>query len=213
MDQYERQPRSSSRSSSASTSQHAIREWVPQFVLWVALAVTIGAAIYVHATSVEQDHARFKHDAERNRAAIAYRIETYTAALRNVAALFEAGGIPNREQFHSYLSYVDLRNRYPGMQGIGFSSRIAAADLPKAQHDLREKHDAAFRVWPKDPARSEYHAILFLEPGEDARNVRAYGYDMHSEAVRAAAMDAACVSGLPAASGKVQLLQDTNLPN
>src|SRR4051794_17869138 len=202
MDEYKRQPgASSSSSSSSSSSQHAIREWVPQFVLWLSLAVTIGAAIYVHATAVEQDDARFKHDAERNRAAIVYRIETYTAALRNVVALFEAGGIPNREQFHSYLSYLDLRNRYPGMQGIGFSSRIPAAQLAQSEKDLREKHDPAFHLWPKDPARSEYHTILFLEPSDDERNVRTYGYDMHSEPVRAAAMDVACASGLAAASG------------
>jgi signal transduction histidine kinase/CheY-like chemotaxis protein len=186
------------------------REWLPQFVLWLSLGVTAAAAVYVHHTIAAQDHARFKHDVDRNRLALVNRIDTYIAAVRNVHALFQAAGIPRRDDVHKYLSFVDLRTRYPGLQAIGFSVHVPAADLDKWTKSMREKVDSKFEVWPASPARAEYHTIIFLEPSDDEPNRRAYGYDMHTEAVRAAAMDAACLSGAPTASGKVRLLQDAS---
>jgi signal transduction histidine kinase/CheY-like chemotaxis protein len=210
MDELNRQPGPTDVVSRAAPRAHlhGARKWIPQFVLWLSLGVTAAAAAYARHTIAEQDHARFKHDVERTQTALVNRIHTYSAALRNVVALFQAGGIPDRKHFHDYLAHLDIRSRYPGMQAIGFSARIRAADLEAAVQGLRAKHDPAFQLWPATPPRDDYHTILFLEPSEDARNPRAYGWDMHIDPVRAAAMDAAALSGAAAASGKVQLLQD-----
>jgi signal transduction histidine kinase/ActR/RegA family two-component response regulator len=215
MDELKRQPVPASaaapRAASTQPPPHAARAWLPRLVLCLSLAVTAVAATYVHHTIAAQDHARFKHDVERNRTALANRLDNYIGAVRNVRALFEAAGILNRGQLHRYLARVDLRSNYPGMQAIGFSVRIAGADLAKATKGLREKHDPTFEVWPASPPREEYHAILHLEPSEDESNRRAYGWDMHTEQVRADAMDTACLSGAATASGKVRLLQDASV--
>ncbi|HYE41331.1 MAG TPA: CHASE domain-containing protein, partial [Ramlibacter sp.] len=55
--------------------------------------------------------------------------------------------------------------------------------------------------------RDEYHTILFLEPVDD-RNQEALGYDMSTEPTRRAAMHRARDEALPAASGKVLLVQE-----
>jgi signal transduction histidine kinase/CheY-like chemotaxis protein len=214
MDELNRQPGppgvSSADAAPRPSHAHGAREWVPWFVLCLSLGVTAAAAAYVHHTVAEQDHARFKHDVDRNRLALVNRLDSYIATVRNVHALFQAAGIPQRNDVHRYLTYVDLRSRYPGLQAIGFSVRVPAADLDKWTTSMRSQVDNTFQVWPTAPARSEYHTIIYLEPSEDERNRRAYGYDMHTEPVRAAAMDAACLSGAPTASGKVRLLQDAN---
>ena len=72
---------------------------------------------------------------------------------------------------------------------------------------MRRQGADAFHVWPQEPRRGFYTAIVFLEP-LDLRNQAALGYDMFSDATRRAAMEAARDSGSAVASGKVTLVQE-----
>ncbi len=56
-------------------------------------------------------------------------------------------------------------------------------------------------------SRAQYSSIVFLEPF-DARNRRAFGYDMYSEPVRREAMERARDTGRAALSGRVILVQE-----
>jgi signal transduction histidine kinase len=185
------------------------RLWLPYCVLSVCLAATAAAAWAVHSISRAQDQARFNAAVERTRIAIANRIDIYSATLRNVTALFQTGGLPSRAQFSEYLSRLEIDKRYPGILGIGFSLRVPAADREKVAQIGREHILPGFRIWPEEPPRQEYHTIYYLEPMEE-RNLRAMGYDMHTEPVRAAAMDSARDTGKPVASGRVELVQEAN---
>lgn len=64
-----------------------------------------------------------------------------------------------------------------------------------------------FRIKP-DGEREVYTSIIFLEP-LDERNLRAFGYDMFSEATRRVAMEHARDSTQASVSGRVVLLQET----
>ena len=189
------------------------RRWVPYSVLLLSLAATAGVAAFVRATAERQDRARFDRASERTRVAVANRMDAYAASLRNITALFQTGGVPNREQFGEYVGRLDLPGHYPGLQGIGFSVRFAAAERQTWADAGVKTIDPSFRLWPEEPPRDEYHAILYLEP-LDERNRRAIGFDMHSDPARAAAMDAARDAARPTASGKVRLIQETeDTPN
>src|SRR5690606_19221979 len=72
--------------------------------------------------------------------------------------------------------------------------------------EMQRQGHAGFRVWPEYP-RDELFSIVYLEP-LDARNRIAIGYDMYTNETRRAAMERARDSGVAAASGIVELLQD-----
>jgi CHASE1-domain containing sensor protein len=63
-----------------------------------------------------------------------------------------------------------------------------------------------YEVKPPGP-RDFYTSITHIQPFA-GRNLRAFGYDMFSEPVRRAAMEAARDSGAAAATGKVTLVQE-----
>ena len=47
---------------------------------------------------------------QRTRIALLNRLDTYASTLRNVVALFQTGGIPNRKQIHEYLGRLAIQD-------------------------------------------------------------------------------------------------------
>jgi PAS domain S-box-containing protein len=182
------------------------RSAVPLVVL-VTGALATGAVTYgVHQMIEAQDRLRFDASAERIHDSIRDRIEMYVAMLRAGAGLFSASDFVSDEEFHAFVERLELQERYPGVQGIGYSARIPAEQLDDEIAAQQRRGRAGFTVWPA-AARSEYHSILYLEP-LDARNQAAIGYDMFTEPTRRNAMERARDSGSPAASGLVTLVQE-----
>ncbi len=183
----------------------------PWLVLWGSLLLTAGAALLTHTAASARDEARFENAVrgveERTRA----RLETYVVMLRGVGGLFGAqdGDIAGAT-FRRYVEELELAQRYPGVQGIGFTRRIPAAELARQVAAVRAERFPDFHVWPDTP-RAEYHAIVFLEP-LDRRNRAAIGYDMFTEPTRREAMLRAWLEGNPAMSGKVTLVQEIDEP-
>jgi PAS domain S-box-containing protein len=178
----------------------------PYWVLLLGLLATAAATWYAGTTAATKDRLRLSHAAEQTRDTIEDRLQRYIALLRAGAGLFAAAGDVSRPQFRSYVERLELQERYPGIQGIGFSLRVQAGELGAAMTQIRQGGAPDFRIWPEH-ARAEYHTIVYLEP-LDRRNRAAIGYDMFSEPVRRAAMERARDTGGAAASGKLTLVQE-----
>jgi PAS domain S-box-containing protein len=164
------------------------------------------ATYYTHAAAEARDRLRFENLAQDTQDRIHSRMETYIALLRATRGLFEASENVELREFRTFVQSIKVQDRYPGIQGIGFSRRISAEDKASFERAIAEERNGPFSVWPKEP-RAEYHSIIFLEP-LDRRNKAAIGYDMFTEPVRRAAMERACDIGIAAASGKVTLVQE-----
>ena len=170
-------------------------------------ALMTGSLVAVVAVAIERrERAGFEYEANRLVASIEQRLHTVDTLLRGVGGLFAASQLVTRDEFRGYVRHLDLQRRFKGIQGIGFSRRLAPAEVPALEAAMRAQGLPAFRVWPTQP-RSEYNAIVFLEP-MDRRNAAALGYDMSTEPVRRQAMQAAARSGRIAASGGVTLVQE-----
>jgi len=140
-------------------------------------------------------------------ARLADRMAAYQQVLRGAAGRFAGSPHVSREAFRDYVTALDLAEHFPGIQGVGWAALVPWAE--------RERHVAAVRAegFPdydlRPPGRREpLTAIVYLEPFS-GRNLRAFGYDMRSEPVRRAAMEAACDEGRTALSGRVRLVQET----
>jgi two-component system sensor histidine kinase/response regulator len=179
------------------------RGQAPWLVLGACLLLTLAATLGVAASARARDEARFENAVRSSRDRVVDRLDTYVALLKGGAALFDASGEVTRAEFRSFVERLGVRERYAGVQGIGFSRRLAPGEAGEMEARARAEGLPAFRLSPGAP-RAERHAVWFLEP-LDPGNAAALGYDMSAEPVRREAMRRARDTGRPAMSGRVVL--------
>lgn len=185
-----------------------VRFWETWVVLGLGLLLT-GMAWWLLNDQIDrQADARFRARARDLTNDIASRMDTYEQVMRGAVALVDvAGGRISRTEWRTYVAGLNVEDRYPGIQGIGFAKRVRAADLAPHEAAVRAEGYHSYRVTPDGP-RPEYFPIVYLEPFA-SRNLRAFGFDMHAEPVRRAAMERARDVGTAAATSKVKLVQET----
>jgi signal transduction histidine kinase/ActR/RegA family two-component response regulator len=181
----------------------------PLLVAAAALMLTAGATGLAWTSARNRDGARFENAVQSATDRITARMEIYIALLRGAGGMLAAGEI-SRADWHRYAERLDVRVRYPGIQGIGYSRQVPADSIDELVRRMRAQAAEGFRVWP-DSARAEYHSILYLEP-LDRRNQAALGYDMFTDPVRREAMQRARDTGQAALSGRVTLVQEIEGP-
>ncbi|MBF0417363.1 MAG: EAL domain-containing protein [Magnetococcales bacterium] len=181
-------------------------KWLPWMVLCIGLGVTYVAqrvaTIDVHHEMQRELVYRAKDIATR----ITQRMMAYEQVLRGVRGLFVASAPVTRARFRDYVSELVLEEKYPGIQGVGFSLRIPPDQKAAHIESIRLEGFPEYSIRP-DGERALYTSILYLEPFTN-RNLRAFGFDMYSDDVRRAAMEKAWESGKSVLSGKVKLVQE-----
>ncbi|HEU4710770.1 MAG TPA: CHASE domain-containing protein [Pyrinomonadaceae bacterium] len=186
------------------------RVLLPYLILLVGLCFTILAYYYFSKLAYEQDLSRFQKSTQEIQDHVRLRVETSLALLRAGTGLFAASDSVEIEEFDRFVQQIDLQKNYPGIYGIGFSLRFTPNELPSVTQRMRQSGFKDFHVWPEDP-RNEYNAIIYLQP-QNPSNQEAMGFDMFTEATRRQAMERARDTGIPAASGRVVLVQERNDP-
>lgn len=153
---------------------------------------------------IERDLATAVIDSIRN------KLRSDQAVLDAVAGLFNASETVTLEEFRDFYRSLDLRpDALKGIQGVGYAAVVPGRDPQAFERQAREHGQPHFRIRSSGRQRL-LSSILFLEPN-DWRNQRAKGFDMYSEATRRAAMNQAAITGLPALSGPVRLVQETSV--
>jgi PAS domain S-box-containing protein len=182
--------------------------WAPLLVLATGILLTLGLWHTTRQQSLDKTRVEFELLFGRITDSIQDRIEANEQVLRGVVGLFASSDDVTRSAFRSFVAALHLGERYPGIQGVGFS-RLIAPEL-KARHTeaIRGEGFPDYEIRPPG-ARAVYSSIVFLEPF-DWRNRRAFGYDMYSEPLRRLAMTRAWETGKAALSGKVTLVQETD---
>lgn len=177
---------------------------------WIILVISLvlTALAWQLSTSYVEKRARERFDfrVEDVHKRITTRMVDYEHVLRGGTAVFEAYGEPSREQWRRYVATLELERYYPGIQGMGYSKVIPAAERDKHQAAVRAEGFPQYTLRP-DGERELYSSIVYLEPFV-ARNLRAFGFDMYSEQTRRTAMARARDEGVPAMSGMVTLVQE-----
>ena len=176
-------------------------------VLALCLAITLWLWYFTSEQLVQTARARFEQDSAAIAHAVEERLHLYENSLRGALGLFAASDSVSRDEWRRYVESLELGDRYPGSQGMGFSVRVPARFKKTHVQRVRAEGFRDYDIAPAMP-RPEYHSIIYLEPFS-GRNLRAFGYDMFSEPVRREAMQRARDTGRPAVSGKVQLVQET----
>ncbi|MCW2235973.1 CHASE domain-containing protein [Azospirillum canadense] len=186
-----------------------LRSWESWVVFGLSLLLT-GLAWWLLSDQNDRlAHARFQARAGDLTSDVASRLGAYEQMLHGgVAMMNAAGGRASREEWRTYVSGLHVEDRYPGIQGIGYAKRVVAADLEMHEAIIRAEGFYSYDVTPHG-VRPEYFPVVYIEPFA-SRNLRAFGYDMHSEPMRRATMERARDTGSPSATGKLRLVQETD---
>ena len=190
----------------------SMRRWTPALLLALGCLLSFGVSWFVHATEVARARAAFEADAQDTRRQIQNALDTYVEVIRAATALLAGNNQINPAEFRAFVAGLQLADRYPALEGIGFSPRVSRGNLSSFVRALRLDGVTRFQVWPAG-ARQEYYPIIFLEPRADQRVV---GFDISTDPVGRAAMERARDTGEPTASGPRQdapLLDQTRPPD
>ena len=182
------------------------------WLAWLSLGISLLATFAIWRLSATAGHGdrqeSFAAQATGIGHAIAKRMADYHLVLRGGLGLFATGTPATREAWRSYVQTLDLEHLRPGITGVGFSQYLEPGGLETHLEQVRAEGFPEYNIRPPGP-RAEYTSIIFLEPF-NARNQRAFGFDMFTEATRRAAMEHARDSGETTLSGRVTLVQETN---
>ncbi|MFN4290902.1 MAG: CHASE domain-containing protein [Permianibacter sp.] len=195
------------------TTTRPLQRWfyrrsIAGVIATACFGLALAAAWSLQQLSQRADAARLDGYSRDLRTLISQRMLGHEQILRGGAGLFDASATVTRQEWRRYIEQLKLTERYPGIQGVGFSERVPAAELDRHVARIRAEGFPDYQVKPAG-ARTEYSAIIYLEPFA-GRNLAAFGYDMLSEPVRGQAMRRAMRTGEASLSGAVTLLQETH---
>ncbi|CAA7621917.1 EAL domain-containing protein [Magnetospirillum sp. SS-4] len=156
--------------------------------------------------AVRRTESRFNAAVSEARTQIQVRMAHYEQGLWSGVALFDSSSSVSRAHWKTFVERLRLHERFPGLQGMGYSTLVLPADLGRHVQAIRDEGFPEYSLRPGGE-RALYSAIIYLEPF-NRLNQRAFGFDMYSEPTRRTAMDLAINTGLAALSGKVTLVQE-----
>jgi len=141
-------------------------------------------------------------------AALERKAATDSAYLVTLGSVFANVGAPTPQSFKSYIARLRVIENLSGVVGVGWVEEVNASGLPALTQRMQRSGFPGFRLRPyAAPSQWPAYVTTMLEP-QTTQNQALIGFDMHSEAYRAAAMDKARRSGAVTATDLTILLQD-----
>ena len=189
-------------------TREALRYAIPWIVLAAGLALTTASWFALERNRLDQARGQFERRTETAVAALRARMLSYEQVLRSGAARMASSSTVSRDEWHDFISHLQLEERFPGIQALGYAQLVGDWERPTHVRRMRESGFPDYDIRPQGE-RAEYVVIVYNEPFT-GRNARVVGYDMYAEPTRRAAMDRARVTADVALSGKVVLAGEPN---
>ncbi|MFC5551487.1 CHASE domain-containing protein [Massilia aerilata] len=175
-------------------------------VFLVSLIVTYVVADKVERSAENELEATFDYRVRDLAAVLARRMAVYEQVLQGTRGFLRGSIEVSQDDFADYYAILRLNERYPGIEAIGIATIIPPARLEAHVAAMRAAGFSGYEVKPPGP-RDFITSVTHIQPF-GGRNLRAFGYDMFSEPVRRAAMEAARDTGAAVATGRVTLVQE-----
>ncbi len=184
------------------------RLFLPVLIFCIGLAFSLQQYYAARAQAQETLQARFTVAFNEVTLHIVEKIEAYEQMLRATQGLFYASDDVSRQEFRAFTKELELDVFYPGILGLGYVPLIKPEDKARHIADIRQSGFPFYDIHPAGE-RDFYTSILYLEPFSE-HNLRAFGFDMASEANRREAMLRARDTQKVALSAGVKLVQDVS---
>ncbi len=182
----------------------------------IPLLLAFAAVTAVFVLAEKQDRQRIASEFERQvddvDARIVGQLNRYADAVAATGAFIGASQSVTRDEFAAFA--LPLIERLPGLQALSWNPLLddaertaferQAAQLGHPDYRIRSWSDAA--GWSEREQRSEYVAVLHIEPMRD--NASALGVNLLSQPDRRRSVERARATGRPTATGRIALVQD-----
>ncbi|MBB6097723.1 PAS domain S-box-containing protein [Deinobacterium chartae] len=175
-------------------------------LLALTLLVTLICALLLWRDAQQDERARFRQEVQETTRTLRGRLDIYLDVMRSARGLFSTRYDLDRFGFASYADSLELRRRYPGIQGLGYAHWLRRGQVPGFEAQLRAQGLEDYRLHPAGE-RQFYAPVTYLEP-MDALNRAALGFDMYSEPRRHQAMNYARDHGEAGMTDRVRLVQE-----
>jgi PAS domain S-box-containing protein len=180
-------------------------------VLLIGLVFSAALALEIRAGNRQALASLFEQRSSRLSEAVVERVTLYQYGLRGTRGAVLAAGLDTltHAKFTAYSRSRDLAQEFPGSGGFGFIRRVAPNQLDAFLSRASADRGGVFAMRSLGPNEGDHWLIQYIEP--EAGNRPAVGLDIASEPERRAAAIRATVSGQPALTSPVQLVQATGV--
>ena len=199
------------------TSSGRARRWLVLYpraiplVIFLALAAITALSVFaIESNARARERAQMREYAQGVAAALDRSGSGFASYLRAGAALFASVEEVSPDTFDSFVRALKLNTDDSGAEGIGWIPVLEARDLPAFLVRTRASQPAYPDIFPTSGIATGRVAPVAMFAPATPTNRRALGYDMYSDAARAAAMAEAELTLRPAASGRIVLRQETS---
>lgn len=184
------------------------KTYYPAFLVLIILIVFSIFTSYETKQSITERRARlFEMHSQKVIETLQDRIIDYVQVLKGCQGLFYASDSITAQDWKIYTGTLNTTKVYPGIQAIGFAKYIPRNKATEIENLIRKNGFPDFSI--KSTSNNAYLApIIYIEPLSGA-NLKAFGYDMYGDPVRKKAMDRARLTGEPAMTQIVTLMQET----
>ena len=178
-------------------------------LLWgigLSLALSVGMVLYTNAARAveDDDRQRFDNLARSTQYSISARVKSYSDVVRGLVALFQTSDMLSREQFHQYVSSLNLPQHFPAIEALNYAVPVTDAQRDAFVASVRADRSLNPLGYPnfdiKPPGRrDQYTVLLYMEP---EKIMERFGVDIGANPAIARAMDLSRDTGQISASGQ-----------
>jgi signal transduction histidine kinase/ActR/RegA family two-component response regulator len=174
---------------------------VPYVIFATGCALSLAAHVYLSdaatAAAEMRAHSEFLADAQHMRRQIQTGVTSYVEIVRAAAVLLSSETEINGAEFTRFVSRLQVKKRYPAIEGIGYAQCVPARDVARVVRALA-LDGTPLRLWPESTA-AERCPVVFFGPGPPA-HAAIRGFDLAADARIRNALHSARDSGQPSVS-------------
>ena len=186
-------------------------------ILVLGLGSTLATTAWVERWERLSRQSEFQKQTNNLTTALQRTTNRYTELLLSISDLYDAAN--NEVDETAFRRFVSRAvDTYPGIQALEWAPQISQSDRANYEQQLQAatnnnralitERDLSTGQLVAAVERDRYVPVTFLEPIES--NEAALGYDLASDETRRIALEKAKDTGAIAATGRIQLVQETN---
>lgn len=180
------------------------------------IAVVLLGGAFLQSAALERNQVTAEREAVAEAAVrdVQESLAQNAEVLNGVKAFMESDEHVTREEFATFTK--DALRRFPNLHALSWNPVVTDADLPAfIDHQVSVEGMTDFQVTERGPdgnlrpvtPQDDYVVVSYIEPLKE--NLPAVGYDIKSNPVRAAAIERAILTGAPAATAPIDLVQES----
>lgn len=171
------------------------------FFIFFPIALIMTSWHLLESTINKENELAFENRINTMEDTILTKSDIIMNTLEGIQGLFHASEVVNREEWGKYVQQLNLKEKYPGVQAMGYAPVVWQADIAGHIASMQAEGFLDYAISPNG-TRELYTPIMYVEPVSDL-NVSLLGFDAFSDELHKEAMNFARNTGSAGMTNKV----------